>query len=264
MSDVAPTVSEEDLVAFADDRIAPERRPTVETWLAEHPEDRTKVKTWQAQTALLRAALDPVLDEPVPPVLARTLKRRRFRPRWSSLAAASITLVVGLGAGWLAGINGVPAFGSGALRNAARIGDEGIAAHRVYVSEVRHPVEVGANEETHLVNWLSKRLDFRISAPDLSGDGLKLLGGRLVPVNGQPGAMLMYEGRSGERYTLFVARSDTSQATAFRYEESGGYGTFYWIDGPGGYALTGPADRVKLLKIAEAVYDQLPLAGAAH
>ena len=33
---------------------------------------------------------------------------------------------------------------------------------------------------------------------------------------------------------------------------------YYWIDGKGGYALTGPAERVRLLKIAETVYQQLP------
>jgi anti-sigma factor RsiW len=256
MSETDLTITDEDLVAYADEAVEPARRAMMAAWCAAHPEDQRKVEQWRAQTAALRAALDPILAQPVPPAITAALGRRP-RGMWGYSVAAGIALAIGFGAGWYAGGHAWP-LGGVAGRTLQAFGNEGIDAHRVYVSEVRHPVEVGADEEAHLVAWLSKRLDFKIAAPDLTADGLKLLGGRLIPVDGQPGALLMYEGQSGERYSLFIARSDKPRLTSFRYEESGAYGTFYWIDGPGGYALTGPADRIKLLKIAQTVYDQLP------
>jgi anti-sigma factor RsiW len=41
---------------------------------------------------------------------------------------------------------------------ASAVFDDAIAAHRTFSVETRHPVEVGAYEEAHLVQWLSKRL----------------------------------------------------------------------------------------------------------
>lgn len=38
-------------------------------------------------------------------------------------------------------------------------------AYAVYSPEKRHPVEVGADQEQHLVNWLSKRLGAILKAP---------------------------------------------------------------------------------------------------
>ena len=49
------------------------------------------------------------------------------------------------------------------------------------VVEVRHPVEVGGSERDHLQQWLSKRVGYQVSPPQLDKAGLKLVGGRLLP-----------------------------------------------------------------------------------
>ena len=51
------------------------------------------------------------------------------------------------------------------------IAREAALAHVAYVPEVRHPVEVTAAEEKHLVAWLSKRLDAPLRAPSLVSPG---------------------------------------------------------------------------------------------
>jgi anti-sigma factor RsiW len=247
-------IREEDLLAYADDRLDATRRAAVEAWLAEHPEEAARVAAWREQNALLRGALDPVTSEPVPPEL-NTALRETPRRRWRAptLAAAIATLIafpVGLAVGHY--------FWDQPLRQEAMaIATAGLDAHKIYAVEVRHPVEVGADEEQHLVTWLTKRLDVPVKAPDLSADGLRLLGGRLIPSGDKPAALLMYEGENGERFTLLIERATPQAMTAFRYTEAGNIGAFYWIDGPAGYALSGPADRVRLLKIARAVYEQL-------
>lgn len=48
-----------------------------------------------------------------------------------------------------------------------------------------------------------------------------------------------------------------ARALAGNGAETDGSGTFYWVDGPLGYALTGPADRAVLLRAAQAVHHQL-------
>src|SRR5436190_949099 len=84
---------------------------------------------------------------------------------------------------------------------------EAIEAHRLYVVEVRHPVEVPGSEATHLAQWLSRRIGYSLRAPDLDGSGLKLVGGRLLPSSaGLGAAFFMYEGTTGERFTVYCRK----------------------------------------------------------
>lgn len=53
-------------------------------------------------------------------------------------------------------------------------------ARAVYSPEVRHPVEVWALQEDHLVAWLSKRLDTTLKCPSLAELGYELVGVRLL------------------------------------------------------------------------------------
>lgn len=247
-------VTDADLLAYADGRLDGERRAVVEAWLADHPEDRLRVEEWLRQNAVLHAVLDPVEREPVPPELAAVLRmapRRRALPDIAAAAAVAVAFAAGLAAGYV--LWNAPAEQT-SLKELATVG---LDAHRVYAVEIRHPVEVGADEEQHLVAWLTKRLDTPVKAPDLSAEGLRLLGGRLIPSGDRPAAMLMYEGDSGERFSLLIAREPAARMTSFRYAEAGNVGAFYWMDAGAGYALSGPADRNRLLGIARAIYEQL-------
>lgn len=257
MTGAKARITDADLVAFADERLDPARREAVEAWIDNHPEDLQKVEAWRRQTAMLRAVLDPVAAEPVPAALTiARLPRTPRRPAWiRSAIAASVALAVGLGGGWYLGKLGWPTTAGGVDR-AEVVAVEGYRAHNLYTREVRHPVEVDASEEQHLVTWLSKRIDAPLRAPDLTADGLKLLGGRLVPVDGQPAALLMYETDAGDRYTLFAANADGAHPTALHFEDWGAIGCFYWVEGDIAFALNGPNDRDRLMAIATEVYEQ--------
>jgi len=131
-------------------------------------------------------------------------------------------------------------------------------AHAVYSPEVRHPVEVGADQEAHLVRWLSKRLGTSLKIPHLAAQGYALVGGRLLPGERGPAAQFMYQDIKGQRLTLYVRMSREARApTAFRFTQENGVGVFYWLDGRLGYALSGETDRGELLRVADAVYRQL-------
>jgi anti-sigma factor RsiW len=123
---------------------------------------------------------------------------------------------------------------------------------------VRHPVEVGADQEAHLVGWLSKRLGTELRPPRLGAVGFELMGGRLLPGKRGPVAQFMYRNSAGERLTLYVATEPaTGTNTAFRFSQEGSVGVFSWIDDGMGYGLSGELPRPELLRVAEVVYAQL-------
>ena len=134
-------------------------------------------------------------------------------------------------------------------------------AHVVYVPEVRHPVEVGADQEAHLVAWLSKRLGTAVRAPQLGEAGFALVGGRLLPGTPEdraPVAHFMYQDSKGARLTLYVrTNAEASRESAFRYAQEKNVGVFYWVDQKLGYALSGEIERAELLRVANVVYKQL-------
>jgi anti-sigma factor RsiW len=144
---------------------------------------------------------------------------------------------------------------------AATIARQAALAHAAYLPEVRHPVEVAAADEQHLVAWLSKRLDTPVRAPSLAEAGYRLLGGRLLPPAGEAGdapvALFMYENAQGRRLSLLVRREPSARETAFLFSQSGATRVFYWIDGTLGYALAGEVPRQELQALAATVYRHL-------
>lgn len=128
----------------------------------------------------------------------------------------------------------------------------------MFTPEVRHPVEVGADQEAHLAAWLSKRLGTPLHPPQLGSAGFNLVGGRLLPGNQGPVAQFMYQDEAGRRLTLYISSEPHSGGdTAFRFAREGQTGVFYWVDNRLAYALAGDLERTILVPIASLVYDQL-------
>ncbi len=252
MTDRDLPVTEDELHAYVDGEIARDRRFAVEAWLAAHPDDAARVAEWRLQAEALRARFSDVATEPVP---ARFNLDRLSRPRrpWGAIAATAL-IAASLGAvvGWFAhGVTGATP------SNFERFTREAIEAHKLYVVEVRHPVEVPGDEREHLVQWLSKRLSYDLRAPDLRANGLNLVGGRLLPgVRGEASAFFMYEGASGERFTLYCSHSAAPE-TGMRYRAEDPVAAFYWVDRGLAYVVSGPSDRQKLWAITKAAYDQI-------
>ncbi len=252
-------ISEAQLHALADGVLPEEQRAAVDAYLRAHPQDAARVDAWREQNRQLRALFDPVLDEAVPPHLVQAASPPAANGAWqrhAMQAAAAIVLVIAGGAGgWLLRGDG------GDMRAASplTLARSAAIAHAVYTPEVRHPVEVGVEQEAHLVQWLSKRLGSTLQPPVLSPLGYHLIGGRLLPGDGDgPVAQFMYEEGGGKRLTLYVARERAGrQETAFRYTQEKDLGVFYWIDGQMGYALSARLPKAELGKIADAVYAQL-------
>jgi anti-sigma factor RsiW len=263
MSATRGGVEEQELTALVDGRLPPERAAAIEAYLAAHPEEKARLQQYDEQRQGLRDALAAPPGEAIPSRLrvARLLAAQRQRRYWrlGAVAAAVVCLVFGGIGGWTAREWGPRLLSSNQSAQAAAteraITADALAAHQVFSVEVKHPVEVAAAQEAHLVQWLSKRLGRPLVVPDLSSTGFQLMGGRLLPSESGPAAQFMYQNGS-DRLTLYE-RSDTAGETGFRYSEENGVGVFYWSDQDFGYALAAKADRQKLLQLAEIVYHQL-------
>lgn len=256
MTGIESPIGEDDLQAFIDDRLAGPRRASVQAYIDAHPAVADRVAAQRRQRALLRERLAAVAAEPVPARLrianVQAARRARWRTRASSAMIATTIFIVGAATGLLAShlqfLDGVvPQAPTTGLAQGAS------AAYRTYVVEVAHPVEVGAAQEAHLLQWLSKRLGRKLAAPDLSPFGYHLIGGRLLPGGNGAAAQLMYESADGRRLTLYVQAADGTE-TAFRFQQDGDAATFAWIDQGFGFAVTAVASRDVLLPIAEAIY----------
>jgi anti-sigma factor RsiW len=257
MNETEQSVGEAELHAWADGRLPEWRRAEVDAWLTAHPEEAARAAAYRALNEQLRAQYDPVLAEPVPERLESAVLSH---PRWRAVAAITGWLVLG------AALGGVTGWELRAQRAAPPVQAEmpllahrAALAHATYAPEVRHPVEVGADQEQHLVAWLSKRLGAEVRAPRLDAEGMTLVGGRLLPRDPGPVAQFMYQSGPGRRVTLYVRTEGPDQReTAFRFARDGNVRVFYWIDRKFGYALSSAdLDREELLRLANIVYRQL-------
>lgn len=248
----------------------------------EHAQDT--IAHWHMQRTRLHALHQDLLDAPVPDALRATASRVAARSaaqaqwwRWGGMAASVLVAFV-LGwtgrSQWASPPSGTATLaGRAALLAAApaqRFAQQAAVAHAVYQPEVRHPVEVTAAQQEHLVQWLSKRLDRPLKIPALGLQGYELVGGRLLPGDSGARAQFMYQNSTGQRITLYLGALATpmpatpatpatpaAPTTAFQFTQEDPVPGFYWADAGFGYALSGQLSRSDLLELATAVYQQL-------
>ncbi|WP_342115184.1 anti-sigma factor family protein [Pseudoduganella sp. OTU4001] len=269
-------MNEAELQAWVDGRLPPDRQAAVDRYLEAHPEEEARLLAYRAQNEALHALFDDVLTSPVPPKLApprSTLPSDGAvlrAPAWSipgwrrmtaMVAVAVGASLVGGAAGWSlrgARTEAALAADAGSMPRGPALPRQAAIAHAVYSPEVKHPVEVGADQQQHLVAWLSKRLGKQLRPPTLTQQGYELVGGRLLPGDSGPVAQFMYAEASGQRMTLYVSPGQKqNRDTGFRFAQEGNVGVFYWIDGSFGYALSAAVGKGELSQIANAVYEQL-------
>lgn len=252
MSNPVPDpISTDDLHAYADGRLPPDRAAEVEAYLAAQPAAARQVADYRAINAALHRAFDGVLDEPIPAAHADAASRRR--PHLSIPAAAAVAgVLLGAFGGWIArgeiGAGGAPA---------AQVAEHARAAYLVYAPETRHPVEVAAADSGHLAAWLSNRMGMAFPLPSLADLGFTLVGGRLMVGDRGPAALLMYENPQGRRMVLYV-RNDLPEAGRgrMRYDRGGEAGVVYWTDGRRGFGLSGGFSEAELMPAAHVVRAQ--------
>lgn len=248
-------IAEEDLHAYVDRALEPERRAQVAAYLDDHPDVAKRIGAFADQRELLRAALAPIAEEPLPPELnlSRIIERRSRRPsviRWAM--AAMLFLSIGALGGW-------------AMRGAMQASPEGLvalaqeatASYNVYAPDRVRPVEVRASDSAQLVQWASDRLHRPVKVPHLAASGYRLMGGRLVATSHGPAAMFMYDDDHGSRLVVLTRpMSSADQNAPMTLQSHGNVRGFAWADDGVGYSLVGHAAPESLRPIANEVRKQ--------
>ena len=240
MIDRDQIVSEDELTPMSTANCRPTAAARSRLGSRAHADDAASVAAWRKQAELIQRAL-------------RRRRQRKAAARGSTsdawLTAAAMARSprpprLHLPLSWSAAS---PAGRCAASRrrhpsDLTRFTADALDAYRLYVVEVRHPVEVPGDQRPHLVEWLSKRVGSPLRAPELDKMGLKLVGGRLLPGPTGATAFFMYEGPSGERFTLYCGRT-SDRETALRYTAGAAERRLLLGRSELAYVLSGPAEQ---------------------
>jgi anti-sigma factor RsiW len=247
-------ITEDDLHGYVDQGLLPERRAEVASYLDDHPDVAKRVAGFADQRRLLRAALAPIAEEPVPAELNLSrMIERRTRPwpvRWA--VAAVLLLSIGGAFGW--DLRGSLQPAPGGL---AALAQEASDSFDVYAPDHVRPVELRAADRAELVEWTSERLHRTVKVPDLGPSGYRLMGGRLIATSHGPAAMFMYDNDHGSRIVMLTRpMNSTDQNAPMTARSKGDVAGFTWADGGTGYSLVGQAPPDLLKPLADEVRKQ--------
>ena len=246
------SIADDRVHAYVDGVVEGEERLAIEAAMQSDADLAARVRQYAEQRKLLRDHYASVAAEPIP------ARMHLKRPAWMDFARAAAFIAVGVAIGVALPRTAEPPPNLAAISGSTSLAKLAANAYVVYSTEVRHPVEVEAAQQDHLVKWLSKRLGKPLRAPVLTTDGFELLGGRLLPSDEGPVAQFMYQDAQGKRLTLYLAgRSPGEPESSFRFARDGKVSVFYWVDRDWCYALSAEVERPALLQVANTVYKQL-------
>jgi len=246
------------LCAFADGELEKKAAREIEALAAQYPAVRERIEMFRRSAHLVRFAFPEGHFADIPPDLQRQVEdatsTRRVKPRdWARQALVAAVLVFGIAFG--ATVTRYLEHGTVLPRSAvAAVMYEVAEYHPTYARETEHLVEVPASRREHIEQWLGARVGLDLKAPDLTVQGLTFRGARLVPLEDQVLAQLMYTDQTERRIALCVTKlvgrpSDTLQTLV-----DGGLKLHGVSKGQHIFLVVGPEDSAILDQIA----DQLP------
>jgi anti-sigma factor RsiW len=250
------------LVAYADGELDPAKVAEVEAWLATTPAAQQTLAMYRETASLLRAAFPEIRDAVIPAALqggaltgaalkadgTASWRRRRLPPTAWAVAAGVVMSIIGYGTGaiWPDLISS----------ERSRMLSEVAEYHSIYSRETVHLVEVPAAQSEHLKAWLGKRVNGTLVIPDFKAAGLTFAGGRLVVLDGEPVAELMYTREHGLPIA-FCVLSHGGKADAVAVERRGELNLATWDDGAHSYIVVGEADAAMIRQLATMARKQL-------
>jgi anti-sigma factor RsiW len=237
------------LVAYIDGELDPATARMVEALLASDPEARRRAAMFRETASLLRAACDePIYMAQSAAALSPFRRKLRAGRRALAIAASLLAAVAGFGGGAV--------WGGRPPSARAELIDEVAGYHMFHSRELRHLVEVPADQEAELKAWMGRHLGRAIDAPDLRAAGLKFAGGRMFVVNDRPVGEFMYTRADGRPIGVCLTRMEGASAPP-RVEQNGGERLASWIAGGYAYVVVGELDDPTAADLARRVAVQV-------
>ena len=123
-------------------------------------------------------------------------------------------------------------------------------------------MEVGSAETPHLQQWLSNRLDRTVVAPDLSGLGYQLVGGRLLATeHGGAAALLMYDDAAHHRISVLLRPMEKTLRTPGAVIQKDGVNGQAWIGNGLGVAVVASVPASDIAALATQIGSDLGTRG---
>lgn len=248
-----PRPSDERLIAYLDGELAESERGAIAAWLERDAELRERAAQLGESAALLRAAFDEVLHEPLPERLVaaargaegavidlaeargkrwkRVLGDRRW---WVGVAAAAlVAFVVGLSlGGGDVGLSGPEAMNP--APGAELVSDsfsDNVAGY------YKHYVNISPND-----GLMFDKLPQNFHLPNLKPWGLDFRGARFLMADGQPAMALIYttDNKALGPVVVVVANTTKSDKTA-DFDRRGDINVLRWRHHGHAYAIVGTA-----------------------
>lgn len=242
----AKTPNDNDLHAYVDDQLDPERREWVEAWLASHPHEARRVEAWRQDAQRLRAALGSAAL-PQAPELDPAQIRARLRARRQSRLAIAAALLVALGVGSLGGWQARDM----TVAKVDKPMQDAVQAYRLFAatgSSARLDTASGDNVRA----WLGRYLENASLPTDLDRLGLRTVGARLLATEQGAAALVVYEDDQGHRLSFFIRPpGPANRLLPHGQRQDGELLTRYWSKGNYNYAVVSRSDDPRVDQVGQ-------------
>jgi anti-sigma factor RsiW len=243
------------LAAYVDGELDPAQLREIDRLLIGDPKARYKVRRMREATALLRAACAESHFQDVPDRLLALAEKRSMPARapWlRRMMAASVLLISLIGADHILDHHVWPDETIAMAGNRQVMLDEIAAYHLVYARQTEHLAEVPAERREHIEAWLGSMLNRTLKVPDLSSQGLKFEGARLLAIDAHPVAQLLWSREHGDPIAICVTFG-APQRRPLDIEHHRGLNVGVWDENGYTYVVVGALTEDSVRRIAAKV-----------
>lgn len=234
-------IEELDLLAYVDDLLEPARREEVENYLCQDPEAAMRIAHYRAQNQAIRAAYGHIAAEPPPARLLAALDGRRKPPRWQRPLKAGAMAAALAAAGFFGWSLNAPQHSVPQPSDA--FVEASLALHSDWSPRPEVVGEAALEGSTLLPKAIAAEqegeLALRMTPPDLSPLGLRLLGMRSTSSKGLEGVQIIYSDADGDRTSLFLLPASGGSNPPLAIGKGSSGRLAYWREGPITFALIG-------------------------
>jgi anti-sigma factor RsiW len=243
------------LAAYVDGELDPAQLREIDRLLTGDPQARYKVRRMREATALLRAACAESHFQDVPDRLLALAEKRSMPARapWlRRMMAASVLLISLIGADHILDHHVWPDETIAMAGSRQVMLDEIAAYHLVYARQTEHLAEVPAERREHIEAWLGSMLNRTLKVPDLSSQGLKFEGARLLAIDAHPVAQLLWSREHGDPIAICVTFG-TPHRKPLDIEHHRGLNVGVWDENGYTYVVVGALTEDSVRRIAAKV-----------
>jgi len=250
---------EAQIMAYVDGELDAAAVVEVERAVAADPALARQVRGIMDTNALLRAAFNAPMLEPLPERLLAPLGAQRPSPWRRPIARRAMAIAASVAA--LLVVGGAVAMNRGyelpyTITAQAQYNwlNGVVNYHQVYdrtaAKDERLLVDVTAEDVDYLENWFGGRLKRDVRLPRLENNGFQLQGGRVLFMEQQPAAQFFYKATDGDGLVSVTIAQTRRRDIEWTMTKHNGLRVIYWRKNGYAYVFAGAVDKNVLHGIA--------------